>query len=138
MLTFSDSKEQAPEITPIQHNGSDKMWVELNSMVQEAILTAHQLSSPELLGIMTPGKLGTADHLEAQDHFQNLVIKPLQTEIKAVFEKLLTIRDSGAPTQIEIKQFEMVTMKDAAPTIDINKNENVGVVKDETIQETQI
>lgn len=133
MLTFSDGKEQAPEITPIQHNGSDKMWVELNSMVQEAILTAHQLSSPELLGIMTPGKLGTADHLEAQDHFQNLVVKPIQSEIKAVFEKLLTLRDGGIPTEIEVKQFEMVTMKDAAPTIDVNKN--VDVVKDETIQE---
>lgn len=132
-LTFSDGKEQAPEITPIQHNGSDKMWVELNSMVQEAILTAHQISSPELLGIMTPGKLGTADHLEAQDHFQNLVIKPLQTEIKVVFEKLLTLRDGGIPTEIDVKQFEMVTMKDAAPTIDVNKN--VDVVKDETIQE---
>lgn len=137
-LTFSDGKEQAPEITPIQSNGSDKLWVELNSMVQEAILTAHQISSPELLGIMTPGKLGTADHLEAQDHFQNLVIKPLQTEIKTVFEKLLTIRDAGVPTEMEIKQFEMVTMKDAAPTIDINKNEDVGVVKDEKIQENQI
>ena len=137
-LTFSDGKEQAPEITPIQSNGSDKLWVELNSMVQEAILTAHQISSPELLGIMTPGKLGTADHLEAQDHFQHLVIKPLQTEIKTVFEKLLTIRDAGVSTEIEVKQFEMVTMKDAAPTIDINKNENVGVVKDETIQENQI
>jgi len=137
-LTFSDGKEQAPEITPIQHNGSDKLWVELNSMVQEAILTAHQISSPELLGIMTPGKLGTADHLEAQDHFQHLVIKPIQTEMKIVFEKLLTIRDAGVPTEMEIKQFEMVTMKDAAPTIDINKNENVGVVKDETIQENQI
>lgn len=137
-LTFSDGKEQAPEITPIQSNGSDKLWVELNSMVQEAILTAHQISSPELLGIMTPGKLGTADHLEAQDHFQHLVIKPLQTEIKTVFEKLLTIRDAGVPTEIDVKQFEMVTMKDAAPTIDINKNETVGVVKDETIQENQI
>ena len=132
-LTFSDGKEQAPEITPIQHNGSDKMWVELNSMVQEAILTSHQLSSPELVGIMTPGKLGTADHLEAQDHFQNLVIKPIQTEIKVVFEKLLTLRDGGIPTEIDVKQFEMVTMKDAAPTIDVNKN--VDVVKDETIQE---
>jgi len=138
MLTFSDGKEQAPEITPIQHNGSDQLWVQLNSMVQEAILTGHQISSPELLGIMTPGKLGTADHLEAQDHFQNLVIKPIQTEIKSVFEKLLTIRDAGVPTEIEVKQFEMVTMKDAAPTIDINKNENVGVVKDETIQENKI
>ena len=135
-LTFSDGKEQAPEITPIQSNGSDKLWVELNSMVQEAILTAHQISSPELLGIMTPGKLGTADHLEAQDHFQNLVIKPLQTEIKTVFEKLLTIRDAGVPTEMEVKQFEMVTMKDAAPTIDVNKN--VDVVKDEKIQENQI
>ena len=137
-LTFADGKEQAPEITPIQNNGSDKLWVELNAMVQEAILTAHQISSPELLGIMTPGKLGTADHLEAQDHFQNLVIKPLQNEIKGVFQKLLTIRDAGVSTEIEVKQFEMVTMKDAAPTIDINKNENVGVVKDETIQENQI
>lgn len=135
-LTFSDGKEQAPEITPIQSNGSDKLWVELNSMVQEAILTAHQISSPELLGIMTPGKLGVSDHLEAQDHFQNLVIKPLQTEIKAVFEKLLTLRDGGIPTQIEVQQFEMVTMKDAAPTIDVNKN--VDVVKDEAIQETKI
>jgi hypothetical protein len=135
-LTFSDGKEQAPEITPIQSNGSDKLWVELNSMVQEAILTAHQISSPELLGIMTPGKLGTADHLEAQDHFQHLVIKPLQTEIKTVFEKLLTIRDAGVPTEMEIKQFEMVTMKDSAPTIDVNKN--VDVIKDEKIQENQI
>jgi hypothetical protein len=130
-LTFADGKEQAPEITPIQNNGSDKLWVELNAMVQEAILTAHQISSPELLGIMTPGKLGTADHLEAQDHFQNLVIKPLQNEIKGVFQKLLTIRDGGIPTEMEIKQFEMVTMKDAAPTIDVNKN--IDVVKDETI-----
>jgi hypothetical protein len=131
-LTFSDGKEQAPEITPIQNNGSDKLWVELNDMVQQAILTAHQISNPTLLGIQTPGKLGdTNDHLEAQDHFQHLVIKPIQTEIKTVFQKLLTIRDAGVPTEIEVKQFEMVTMKDAAPTIDVNKN--VDVVKDETI-----
>ena len=135
-LTFSDGKEQAPEITPIQSNGSDKLWVELNSMVQEAILTAHQISSPELLGIMTPGKLGVSDHLEAQDHFQHLVIKPLQTEIKAVFEKLLTLRDGGISTEIDVKQFEMVTMKDAAQTIDVNKN--VDVVEDKTVQENQI
>ena len=109
-------------------------------MVQEAILTAHQISSPELLGIMTPGKLGTADHLEAQDHFQHLVIKPLQTEIKIVFQKLLTLRDAGVSTEIEVKQFEMVSMKDAAPTedININKNENVDVAKGEIIQENKI
>lgn len=134
LLTFSDGKEQAPEITPIQNNGSDKLWMELNSMVQEAILSSHQCSSPELLGILTPGKLGSSDHLEAQDHFQNLVVKPIQTEIKMVFEKLLTLRDAGVPTEIEVKQFTMVTLKDAAPTQDININKNVDVVEDKTIQ----
>jgi len=131
-LTFSDGKDQAPEITPIQHNGSDRLWTELNEMVQEAILTSHQISSPELLGIMTPGKLGTADHLEAQDHFQNLVIKPIQTEIKKVFEKLLLVRDT-TPVEIIIKQFEMVTVPDKAPIEDINVNKDIDVTKDEEI-----
>ena len=136
-LTFSDSKEQAPEITQIQPNSSDKMWIEMGAAVQQAILTSHQISSPELLGIITPGGLGTPDHLEAQDHFQNLVIKPIQTEIKKVFEKILNLRDR-MPVEIEIKQFHMVTIPDAAPieTVDINKDEVVGVDKNENITST--
>ena len=134
-LTFSDSKDNAPEITPITSNSSDKMWVELNQMVQETILTSHQISSPELLGIQVPGALGSSDHLEAQDHFQNLVIRPIQSEIKAVFEKLISLRDNGAPTEIDIKQFVMVSLPDAAPieTVDVNKKEIVGEDKQETI-----
>ena len=113
------------------------MWVELNNMVQETILTSHQISSPELLGIQSPGRLGTADHLESQDHFQNLVVKPLQTEAKMVFEKLLALRDGGVPTEIEVKQFTMVSLPDKAPieTVDVKKEEVVGVDKAETIKE---
>ena len=136
-LTFSDSKDQAPEVTQIQPNSSDKMWIEMGAAVQQAILTSHQISSPELLGIITPGGLGTPDHLEAQDHFQNLVVKPIQTEIKKVFEKMLNLRDR-VPVEIEIKQFHMVTVPDAAPieTVDINKDEVVGVDKNENITTT--
>jgi len=126
MLTFANSKEEAPEITTISPNGSDKMWIEMNTAVQQAILTSHQISSPELLGIQTPSALGTPNHLEAQDHFQHLVIKPIQEEIKKVFEKLLLLRDK-IPAEIEIKQFEMVTIPDAKPieTVDVNKTETV-------------
>jgi hypothetical protein len=136
-LTFAESKEQAPEVTQITPNSSDKMWLEMAAAVQQAILTSHQISSPELLGIITPGGLGTPDHLEAQDHFQHLVIKPIQTEIKHIFEKLLLLRD-GVEAELVIKQFEMVTIPDAAPTetIDINKDEVVGVNKNENINET--
>jgi hypothetical protein len=136
-LTFADSKEQAPEITAINSNSSDKMWIELNQMVQETILTCHQVSSPELLGIQVPGALGSSEHLEAQDHFQHLVIAPIQTEVKTVMEKLISLRDNGTPTEIDIKQFEMVTIPDTKPieTVDVNKTEDVGVQKDETITE---
>jgi hypothetical protein len=136
-LTFSDSKDQAPEVTQIQPNSSDKMWIEMAAAVQQAILTSHQISSPELLGIITPGGLGTPDHLEAQDHFQHLVIKPIQNEIKKVFEKMLNLRDR-MPIEIEIKQFQMVTVPDAKPieTVDVNKAEVVGVDKNENITNT--
>jgi len=122
-LTFSDGKENAPEVTQINSNSSDKMWLEMGDAVQQAILTSHQISSPELLGIITPGGLGTPDHLEAQDHFQNLVIKPIQTEIKKVMEKLLLLRDK-VPATIVIEQFQMVTIPDAKPieTVDVNKD----------------
>ena len=105
-------------------------------MVQETILTSHQISSPELLGIQVPGSLGSSDHLEAQDHFQNLVVRPLQTEIKSAFQKLLSLRDGGKPTEIDIKQFVMVSLPDAAPieTIDVNKDEIVGEDKQEIIK----
>lgn len=136
-LTFSDGKDQAPTIEPIPHNSSDSMWTELNDMVQQAILTSHQISSPELLGIITPGKLGVADHLEAQDHFQNLVVKPIQTEIKMVFEKLLLLRDKK-PAEIEVDQFEMVTIADKAPIrIDeITEKKDVAVDENKNLDET--
>jgi hypothetical protein len=135
-LTFADSKDQAPEITAINSNSSDKMWVELNNMVQETILTSHQISSPELLGIQTPGALGSPEHLEAQDHFMHLVIDPIQTEIKLVLERLLSLRDGGIPTEIEIEQFQMVTVPDTKPieTVDVNKTEGLDINKDETIE----
>ena len=134
MLTFANSKEEAPEITQIATNGSDKMWIEMGASVQQAILTSHQISSAELLGIQTPGALGSRDHLEAQDHFNRLVIAPIQTEIKKVFEKLLNLRD-GEPAEIEIKQFKMVSLPDEAPieTINIDKTEGLDINKNETI-----
>jgi hypothetical protein len=139
MLTFANNKDEAAEITQISPNGSDKMWIEMNTAVQQAILTSHQISSPELLGIQTPGALGTPDHLQAQSHFFNLVIKPIQEEIKKVLEKLLTLRD-GKPTEIEIQQFEIITMPDLAPvreasdTVDVNKDITDTNSPDETSQ----
>jgi hypothetical protein len=134
-LTFADSKDQAPEVTTIQPNSSDKMYIEMNQAVQQAILTAHQISSPELLGIQTSGKLGTPDHLEAQDHFFNLVIKPIQQEVKRCFERLLNLRD-GKPADIVVEQFKMVELPDTRPIAETVKDTTKNPVTIPAINET--
>lgn len=107
-LTFAESKDQAPEVTAIQPNGSDKLFIEMNDAVQQSILTAHQ-SHPSLLGIQTPGKLdNSSDFAVAQDHYQHLVVEPLMQEIVSVFEKILMLRDKK-PAHILVKPFEMIS-----------------------------
>jgi hypothetical protein len=58
----------------------------------------------------------------------------LQQEVLGIFNKLLRLRDNK-PAEIEVKQFEMVTVPDAAPieTVNVNKDVAVDENKDETI-----
>ena len=87
-----DSPENAPIITPINTNGADGYYTTINEMVMQHILTAHRITSPEILGIMTPGKLGGKDEVaNAYLLFLNTVIKPFQQNILDVFDCLLSI-----------------------------------------------
>ena len=85
-----DSPENAPVITPINGNGSDDYYIAINDMVKEKILTAHRITSPEIFGIMTPGKLGGKDEVtDAYLLFINTVIRPYQQTLLAEIENFL-------------------------------------------------
>jgi len=85
-----DSPENAPVITPINGNGSDDYYIAINNMVKEKILTAHRITSPEIFGIMTPGKLGGKDEVtDAYLLFINTVIRPFQQTLLAEIENFL-------------------------------------------------
>ena len=85
-----DSPENAPIITPINGNGSDDYYIAINDMVKEKILTAHRITSPEIFGIMTPGKLGGKDEVtDAYLLFINTVIRPYQQTLLSEIENFL-------------------------------------------------
>jgi hypothetical protein len=85
-----DSPENAPIITPINGNGSDDYYIAINQMVTEKILTAHRITSPEIFGIMTPGKLGGKDEVtDAYLLFINTVIRPYQQTLLSEIENFL-------------------------------------------------
>ena len=88
-----DSPENAPVITPINGNGSDDYYITINDMVKEKILTAHRITSPEIFGIMTPGKLGGKDGVtDAYLLFVNTVVRPFQQTLLSEVENFLHLQ----------------------------------------------
>jgi hypothetical protein len=107
IVTFSDDKEHAPEITPFANNATPDMFIQLNEMVTQTILTSCRISNPTLLGIKTVQGLGSKDEMrDAYEHFIATVIMPIQERLIREFEKVLFIKTKQI-NKIEIIQNEL-------------------------------
>jgi hypothetical protein len=103
IISFNESKDQSPEIIQIAKDNNDTYYKDLNDDISRNILSAHQVSSAELFGIATSGKLGGANEItEHSEYFRKMVIMPIQNEILPVFNKLVSLK-FGQPTTFEVK-----------------------------------
>lgn len=106
IFTFSDGTQNAPVITPINLNDSDKRFIELNKEVTEGILCGHRVINPTLFGIKTPGELGgTNDILESMSIFKAQYIEPKQKLIERIFNKLSRI--NGISDKLVLNEFKI-------------------------------
>lgn len=102
LFTFSEGKENAPVITPIQSNDSDKKFEQLNTTLETNIFQAHQINNPALFGVLQPGKLGGTNELvESLAIFQSMYIDPRQFFIEGIFNKLASLNDITEKLNIE-------------------------------------
>ncbi len=101
VLSFSDSKDRAAEITPIEVSNADKQYLALQELLVQNIMTGHRVTSPMLLGVKTEGQLGGRDELmQAFEIYQNTVVKPYQEHILKTIEKILLVNDIQSDLQI--------------------------------------
>jgi len=120
VISFNESKELAPEITQIPRNDNDNYYQALNDDITRNILSAHRVSSAELFGIATAGKLGGADEItEHSEYFRKMVIMPYQNQMLPVFNKLVSLKFER-PTTFEIKPLSLFLTGDVKenPTVD--------------------
>ena len=110
-LTYSDGKDTAPEITPIQYNTSrDALFVTLNDQIIQNILSGHSVNSPMLFGYQQAGKLGGSNELEqSYKNFDRDVITPAQSLIEKTLNKLLEI--NGLRGRIKIDKQDPQELK---------------------------
>jgi hypothetical protein len=129
IISFNESKEQSPEITQIPRNDNDNYYQSLNDDITRNILSAHRVSSAELFGIATAGKLGGSDEItQHSEYFRKMVILPYQNCLLPVFDKLVSLKFEK-PTTFEIKPLSLFL------TGDVTDNP---VVVDKPVEPTQV
>jgi len=129
IISFNESKEQSPEITQIPRNDNDSYYQTLNDDISRNILSSHRVSSAELFGIATSGKLGGGNEIvEHSEYFRKMVIMPYQNCLLPVFDKLVSLKFEK-PTTFEIKPLSLFL------TGDVKENP---VVDDKPIVTTQV
>jgi hypothetical protein len=112
-----DSKENAPDITPIPQNGADGYYSNVNDMVMQKILTAHRITSPMMFGIKEAGQLGgRSEVIDAYLLFLNQVIKPLQQNILDVFK---VIFDINYGLDLELGVIQLKLYDDGTEEVDV-------------------
>lgn len=106
LFTFSEGKDNAPVITPIQSNDSDKKFEQLNTTLETNIFQAHQINNPALFGVLQPGKLGNTNELvESLAIFQSMYIDPRQFFIENLFNKLAGL--NGITDKLTIEKYNI-------------------------------
>jgi hypothetical protein len=129
IISFNENKETAPEIVQIPRNDNDTYYQTLNDDISRNILSSHRVSSAELFGIATTGKLGGGTEItEHSEYFRKMVIMPYQNCMLSVFNKLVSLKFER-PTTFEVKPLSLFL------TGDVKQNP---VVDDKPITPTQV
>jgi hypothetical protein len=129
IISFNESQDQSPVITQIQRNDNDTYYSQITDDITRSILSAHRVSSAELFGISTAGKLGGANEItEHSEYFRKMVIQPYQNQMLPVFNKLVSLKYEK-PTTFEVKPLSLFL------TGDVQDNP---VVEDKPTTPTQV
>lgn len=104
VVTFSEGKELAPDIQPIQASNLDKQLLLLAELSDKKILTGHQWTSPLLAGISVSGQLGANQEIEKTYLIlDNTYMQPYRNMMDASFQKILDF--NKVPVQLETNPF---------------------------------
>lgn len=126
------SREEMPEITPIDPAATDVYYTTINDLVTQKILTAHRITSPLLLGIQQPGSLGNrSEMIDARILFEHNVIQPFQQEILKQLEGLLSFNYPGIVLGVETKTLfdDGEVEEEVITSVEVTDEENEEVQK---------
>ena len=103
MVMFSDGRELAPEVSPIEVSNVDKQFTVIADQITQKILTGERATTPELFGIAIPGQLGSGDFDTKVKCFAKFVIAPDQFIFSEAVNSILRL--NGYDVNLELNPF---------------------------------
>jgi hypothetical protein len=112
VIMFNKSKDNAAEILPLSTTMLTKEdFTNVNNLIQQEVFACHQITSPALFGISTPGALGQKTELQdAYEIFNNTYVNERQQQHEEVFNqlfKLVGIKETYSITKVKPLGFSL-------------------------------
>lgn len=106
-ITYSEDKDSAPIIVPIETNQNDSKYIELNEIITEGILAAHRVNDPALFGLAHDTGIfaGQTQILNSLETFRAQYVIPKQRFIEKCLNRLARI--NGITDTIELAHYEL-------------------------------
>jgi len=111
VIMFNKSKDNAAEIVDLGSSMLTKEdFTNVNSLIQSEILTTHQITSPVLFGISTPGSLGQRNELrDAFEIFSKTYVSDRQQVIEDIITKFRNLQ--GEQGEFKIMPLEPLSVE---------------------------
>mgnify|MGYP003630741349 FL=1 len=122
VMTFSDGKDRAPDMTPFPLSDADKQYIFLSEETQKKIFIGHRVTSPMLFGVKDSSGFGNnADELRTSfELFEATVVQPYQLIVLKALNKLLG--EVGINLDLYFESMKPITIiKDDAPILEENE-----------------
>jgi hypothetical protein len=107
LISFSGNRETAPTIEHLTPQNVDAQLTELNDQVIQELIIGHHIPNPMLVGIKTPGELGSKDQInDSYELYKSTYIIPNQREIEKDFNYLLKLKGFG--NRVYLKELDPI------------------------------
>ena len=111
VISFSQSKENAPEILNLSSDDFDKRYIELEKRNSGQIFVAFR-AIPQLFGLVVEGSgFNREEYLQAFALYNRTIVKPIQQNIIRTFDKIFGVENSITITPFTIDVVDDISTK---------------------------
>ena len=113
ILTFSNGKDEAPEVLSLNGNNLDQRYLATEKSVQQNILVAHAITSPQLFGVKMDGSFNSAESDDLFNIFKSTYVNTKQRRIEWMLNLMLEL--GGYVGEVKLRDVDPLP-KDAPAT----------------------